>query len=238
MTERTVDDVLPRLADLTTAHVADGCLRVGVPVRVGPPGLRPVVPGTRLWGRALPARHAGSVDVFLEAVDAARPGDLLVVDDGGRADRACVGDLVVLEAQQAGLAGVVVWGLHRDTADLRTIGLPVLSLGACPTGPLSVDRRPGDALTRARLGDVDVTRGDVVLADDDGAVVVPEAELGAVVAAAERIRDVERRQAGEVRAGRSLREQLAVAEFVRRRAADPALTFRAHLRAVGGAIEE
>ena len=73
-----------------------------MPLRAAPPGIGAVVPGTRIAGRALPARHYGSVDVFLEAFGRARPGDVLVVDNGGRADEACVGDLVVLEAQAAG----------------------------------------------------------------------------------------------------------------------------------------
>ncbi len=78
--------------DLTTAHLADGCLRAGIPARCVP--LRPAIPGSRLAGRALPARHAGSVDIFLEALEQAEPGDVLVVDNGGRLDEACVGDLV------------------------------------------------------------------------------------------------------------------------------------------------
>jgi regulator of RNase E activity RraA len=94
-----------------------------------------VVPGSRLAGRVCPARHAGSVDAFLEAFEMAAPGDVLVVDNGGRLDEACVGDLVALEAQAAGVEGMVIWGLHRDTADIRAIGLPVFSLGAIPTGP-------------------------------------------------------------------------------------------------------
>jgi regulator of RNase E activity RraA len=42
-------------------------------------------------------------------------GDVLVVDNGGRLDEACVGDLVALEAKHAGVAGIAIWGLHRDT---------------------------------------------------------------------------------------------------------------------------
>lgn len=60
---------------------------------------------------------------------------MLVVDNGGRLDESCVDDLVVLEARAAGLARIVIWGLHRDTADIRAIGLPVFSLGAIPSGP-------------------------------------------------------------------------------------------------------
>src|SRR5258708_40250062 len=88
-----------RFATLTTAHLADACIRAQIPVRCAPALLRAVVPGSRLAGRALPARHVGSVDIFLEALEGAAIGDVLVVDNGGRLDEACVGDLVVLEAQ-------------------------------------------------------------------------------------------------------------------------------------------
>src|SRR5260370_37801109 len=103
--------------------------------------MRAVVPGSRLAGAALPVRHVGSVDIFVEAFEGAAPGDVLVVDNGGRLDESCVGDLVVLEAQTAGLDGIVIWGLHRDTVDIRVIGLPVFSLGTIPTGPQRLDMR-------------------------------------------------------------------------------------------------
>src|SRR5436309_2569035 len=93
----------------STPLVADACIRCGVPLRAAPPGIGPVIPGRRVAGRAVPARHYGSVDVFLEALGRAEPGDVLVVDNGGRTDEACVGDLTVLEAEGAGLAGMVVW---------------------------------------------------------------------------------------------------------------------------------
>src|ERR1700686_1709589 len=93
-----------RFAALTTAHLADACLRAQVPVRCASALLRAVVLGSRLAGRVCPARHAGSVDAFLEACETAAPGDVLVVGNGGLLDAACVGDLVALEAQAAGMA--------------------------------------------------------------------------------------------------------------------------------------
>ncbi|SFQ49623.1 Regulator of RNase E activity RraA [Amycolatopsis arida] len=225
-----------RFATLTTAHLADGCLRTGVPVRCA--ALRSVVPGGRLAGRALPARHVGSVDVFLEAFGGAEPGDVLVVDNGGRRDEACVGDLAVLEARAAGLSGVVIWGLHRDTADIRAIGLPVFSLGALPTGPLRLDPRPADALESAGVADVTVTRADLVFADDDGVLAVPADRADDVLTTAERIRDTERQQADRIRAGEPLRTQVRFDAYLAERRRRPELTFREHLRAVGGAIEE
>ncbi|MGV9771403.1 RraA family protein [Streptosporangium sp. NPDC003464] len=227
-----------RFATLTTAHLADACIRARVPVRCAPAHLRSVAPGSRLAGRVCPARHVGSVDVFLEAFEGAAPGDVLVVDNGGRLDEACVGDLVVLEAQAAGLDGIVIWGLHRDTADIRAIGLPVFSLGALPTGPLRLDARPHDALGSAGVGDLTVSGEDVVLGDDDGVLFVPASRAADLLTLAETIRDTERHQAERIRAGVSLRAQLSFDTYLARRRQEPSLSFRDHLRAVGGAVEE
>lgn len=227
-----------RFATLTTAHVADACIRAQLPVRCAPSALQAVLPGTRVAGRVLPARHAGSVDIFLEALAGAEPGDVLVVDNGGRIDESCVGDLIALEAQSAGLDGIVIWGLHRDTTDITAIGLPVFSAGSLPAGPLSVRDRAADALHAAVVGEWTVSRDDLILADEDGVLFIPVARADEIVAQAEAIRDTERRQAEWIRGGRSLREQVQFSAYLAGRAQDPALTFRDHLRAVGGAIEE
>jgi regulator of RNase E activity RraA len=228
-------DLWPQFETLTTAHLADGCLRARVPVRCA--RLQAVVSGSRLAGRVRPARHAGSVDIFLEAFEHAEPGDVLVVDNGGRLDEACVGDLVVLEAQTAGLAGLVIWGLHRDTADIRAIGLPVFSLGATPVGPQRLDRRPRDALQSAVAGEWTVTGEDLVVGDEDGVLFLPAERAGEIFALAETIRDTERRQAAQIRNGLSLRRQVRFDRYLTRRQQVPSLTFREHLRDVGGAIE-
>jgi regulator of RNase E activity RraA len=231
-------ELLQRFATLTTAHVADACLRAQIPVRWAPAGLQAALSESRLAGRVCPARHVGSVDIFLEALEGAAPGDVLVVDNAGRLDEACVGDLVALEAQGAGLEGLVIWGLHRDTADIRAIGLPVFSLGAIPTGPQRLDDRPRDALESAVVGDWTVNWEDLVLGDDDGVLFVPATRAGEIFTFAEKIRDTERRQAERMRAGESLRSQVQFDTYLAQRKETPSLTFRDHLRSVGGAIEE
>lgn len=231
------DELQRRFAALTTAHLADACIRAGLPVRCAPAQLRALSPGSRLAGRVAPARHAGSVDIFLEAFESAAPGDILVADNDGRLDESCIGDLVALEAQAAGLGGIVIWGLHRDTADILAIGLPVFSLGAIPTGPLTLAARAPGALESATVGDWTVGRSDVVAADDDGVLFLPAAYIDDIIEVAETIRDTERRQADLIRSGTTLREQVRFSTYLAQRQHTPGLTFRDHLKAVGGAIE-
>ncbi len=182
--------MLTEFAGLSTALAADACVRRKVPLRVAPPGIGAVVPGQRIAGRGRRATD-GSVDVFLEALGSAGHGDVLVIDNGGRADEACVGDLVVLEAQAAGLGGVVVWGLHRDTPELTRIGLPVFSYGRCPAGPIRLDAQELSALASARFGSCLVTGTDIVLGDDDGVVFIASGQAGEVLSAARQIAQVE-----------------------------------------------
>ena len=224
--------------DLTTPHVADALMRLGVPVRCAPKHLRPLWDGIHLVGRVHPVVHRGSVDVFLDAVDRSERGDVLVVDNGGRDDEACIGDLVALESAQAGLSGIVIWGLHRDSMQLRTIRLPIFSAGALPVGPDRTDEGGDTVMSHASCGSHVVTAADFVLADDDGVLFVPIDRAAEVAAQAVSIRDTERTQAARMSAGSTFREQSQFDAYRAAREADPRVTFRTHLRAIGGAIEE
>jgi regulator of RNase E activity RraA len=223
--------------DWSTPFIADACLRVNLSVRQGPSGLVPLLPHARIAGRVVPAVHAGSTDVILQAIAGAERGDVLVIDNNGRLDEACVGDLVAGEARLAGLAGLIVDGAHRDSAAIRGIAIPVWSRGRAAFGPRELRRQHVTALEAATCGPVTVTREDVVFADEDGVAFVALADCARVIDVARDIAAREQAQAARLMAGEPLRDQLGLADYLARREEDPTYTFRKHIQQLGKAIE-
>ena len=221
---------------LPTAAVADAAVRLGLAVRALPPSIRPLETGQLFSGQAMPVTHLGSVDVILETIDDSAASSVLVVDNAGRLDEACVGDLITLEAKLAGLSGLIIWGLHRDTAQLRQIGLPVHSRGAYPYGPRRVPPA-GQRMSSAFIDGVAVSQADFVVADDDGVLIVGPENREELFALATGILATETAQADQMREGTNLRTQLSFIEYRRKQAADPTMTLRKHLQDTASAVE-
>lgn len=217
--------------NVSAAHLADACRQLGVPVRCGPVGLRAATGAVRFAGPAQPVEHHGSNHIILHGIDVMTPGAVLVVDDGARLDRACIGDLMALEARQAGAAAIVINGLHRDTEELIEIDLPVFSLGSSPSGPVDTAPSPSDALERCHLGAWEITRNDYLVGDRDGVIIVPIDRLDEITAVAQSIGARERHQAAQAHAGVALRAQLDLAGYLAALADEPGLAFRAYLAA-------
>jgi len=233
----SIAELLVDLLNLTTPHLADGCLATGNAVRCAPAGVKGLSPGMRCVGRAQPVRHVGSIDIFFEAIRQLSDGAVLVVDNDGRTDEACIGDIVLLEAMAAGANGFVVWGLHRDCAELAEIGFPVFSLGSYPSGPQRLHTRSSDFLDRASIGPTIVTRSDFVVADANGVIFIDEQKLPEVVEAAKKYRETEAKQLGAMKSGRSFRDQIKFEAFLDKRKSDPAHGFRQHLKIISAAGE-
>jgi 4-hydroxy-4-methyl-2-oxoglutarate aldolase len=231
------ETLIDQLSKLTTPHLADGCLRTNVPIRFAPPGLRPLLANMQCAGRAQPVRHVGSIDIFLEVFQKSAPSEVLVIDNGGRLDEACIGDIVALEAKAAGIAGIVIWGLHRDSKELSEIGFPLFSLGALPTGPQRLHARPPDVCSRATVGPHAITSSDFVVADANGVLFLPEDRLGDIIAAAVVYRETEARQLKAMREGRSYRSQVRFSDYLSRRQREPSYGFRQHLKDIEAAGE-
>lgn len=169
-----------RLMALGTTSLVDAA----PDLRVLPATIRPVAPGRRLVGVAVTARAHRDLMSVIAGLRAAGPGDVLVVDAGGD-DRAVAGDLFSTEAQRRGLAGIVISGCCRDSATLATMGLPVFASGVAPRAYAAV--RLPDVGADLSIGAITVSAGDIVVGDDDGIVIGTEAEVAAVVDAAEAI---------------------------------------------------
>jgi len=232
------DKIYEEFQILSTPLIADACLRMDVWLRLAPAGICPVQGDMKIAGRVIPAKHHGSVDILLEAIGNAKAGDVLVVDNCGRTDEACVGDLTALESRASALSGLVVWGLHRDSSDLIRIGFPVFSYGSLPTGPQRLDPRASDALELAQFGEFTVSKNDVVFADLDGVLFVPLQKIRKILDIAKDIWERERYQAEKIKSGTTLRRMLKFDEYLRKRASSPSYSFRHHLHEIGGAIEE
>jgi RraA family protein len=105
-----------------------------------------------------------------KALDVAQPGDIVVVDTSGSPKNAVLGDLVSNKAKYRHIAGFVIDGLIRDLPGIVECGLPVYARGVTPFGPLH--RGPGELNYSISCGGVVVNPGDIIVADQNGIVVV------------------------------------------------------------------
>ncbi len=186
---------LAKLADVTTATLTMVLLKKGLR-NVWLRGTRPLQPGQkRVVGRAftmrfLPGREDLATPQSLAsgrstrgAIEAMPDGAVIVIDARGTLDAGVFGDILCARMKRRGVAGLVTDGVVRDGAGVQGVGLPVWCQGVA--APPSVA-----ALTFAGwqepigCGGVAVFPDDVIVADDDGAVVIPQALLGDVVDAA------------------------------------------------------
>jgi regulator of RNase E activity RraA len=188
-------------------------------------------------GRARPVRHVGSIDIFLELFENVKPGEIIVIDNGGRMDEACIGDIILLEAKAAGAGGFVIWGLHRDDRELTEIGFPVFSMGALPTGPQRLHARPADIFDRALVGQHAITSDDYVVADSNGVLFLPHHKLQEIATAATAYRATEARQLKAMREGKSYRSQTKFSDYLAKRKENPTYGFRQHLKDISAAGE-
>lgn len=110
------------------------------------------------------------------------------------------------------MAGIVVYGLCRDTATLTQMRLPIYALGTIPravgANQLPVSQQP------IRLGGIEVRPGEILVGDDDGIVVLSDGELGEALETAEAIQRREGKIRSAIQDGTSLFEQLNFAEHV------------------------
>jgi len=147
-------------------------------------GIRPLWPGMpRVAGPAYPVRCPRGDNLMLHAaIYRASPGSVIVVE-AGDVEYAVAGGNVCTVAQKRGVVAFVVDGVIRDLAEAREHGFPVFARGVSPI-PGTKDK-VGVLNGPVRCGGVEVAPGDIVVADEEGIVVVPISRLDAVLTAAQ-----------------------------------------------------
>jgi 4-hydroxy-4-methyl-2-oxoglutarate aldolase len=200
-------EIPPQVWQLDAASLSDA----NKELRILPRELRPYARGIRMVGWAVTVAAEGDLVPVLAGLDQCGAGDVLVVD-AGTTENAVLGELFATEALRRKMAGIVVYGLCRDTATLAQLPLPVYALGTIPRAAGAT--RPPVTQQPIRLGRVEVRPGEILVGDDDGIVVLSDAELDAALEAAEAIQRREGRIRSAIQEGTSLFEQLNFAEHV------------------------
>lgn len=212
------DSDVQALAGIPTSFVVDAMGgRGALPHNIEP--LSPHVLPAGFCGRALTI-DPGAADVLavVAALDEIEAGDVLVIATAGHTGCAAIGDRVIGMAKNAGAIAIVTDGLVRDIDGIEKVGLPVYCTGVSPNSPYNTG--PGSIGTSIVIGDRQITRDDVLVADRDGVVVVPGLLLKDTIKRCLHITKVENELDAEVEQGlcvpASMQELLAAGEKVRR----------------------
>jgi regulator of RNase E activity RraA len=199
-----------RLGKLSTTNVSDALDALGL--KGATFGIRPIWEGAvKIVGEAVTVKLTaagltkGKTHLGVKAIDVAKAGDIVVIDNGGRLDTSCWGGILANGAQMKGISGVVIDGACRDVDDYVEIKFPVYSRGSV------VATARGRIMEEAtnvmiQFGGVQVRPADIVIADRSGVVIVPRERLEEVVGKAEELFEKEEAMIREVRSGKSMLE--------------------------------
>jgi 4-hydroxy-4-methyl-2-oxoglutarate aldolase len=172
-------NVVDQLVPLGVATVHEAIGRSGY---LGP-GLRPIQDGTRIGGTAVTALCWPGDNLMIHAAaEQCRAGDLLVVTTTSPCTDGMFGELLATSLAARGVRGLVIEAGVRDVAELRAMGFPVWSAAVSAQG--TVKETPGAVNVPVPIGGQIVRPGDAIIADDDGVVCVPRADVGQALSAA------------------------------------------------------
>ncbi len=203
--------IIERLIKLDTCAVSDGLDSLSLKGATW--GVRPQWPCPKIAGRAVtmkikpaglqqPTQHLGTAPI-----EAAHPGDIIVIDNGGKLEFSCWGGLLALSAKLKGVSGVVIDGASRDIDEARELEFPVYARSVVPM--TARNRVVQESYNQEiQFAGVQCRPGDLVLADGSGIIIIPKEKEAEAVAAAEAIYAKEQEMAAGIRQGYSGLEML------------------------------
>ena len=195
--QRPPRTLLGKLEGAQTGHIVDAMLgRAALDHAI-----KPLDPArAQFVGPALTCQTGADDNLaILAALVLAQPGDVIVAAADGFAATAVVGDNVTMMAKNKGVVAIVIDGMARDSSGILPVGLPVFARGITPNS--CVRSGPGKVGLPIVCAGMAVQAGDVVLGDRDGVVVIPQAQLEAVVGILDEIRRLEEETQKKIRAG-------------------------------------
>lgn len=200
-TQREKIEILKKMA---TTNLADALDKVGI--RGAVIGIRPMYDCPKIAGKAVTIKitAAGVVKsrhhLGVRAINAAEPGDIIIIDNRGDLYNNCWGEILAMGAKMKGVAGVVVDGAARDIDACKEFGFPVYARGTVPI--TARGRIMEESFNEViRIGDIQVRPGDIVMADINGVVIIPLEKFDEVLEAAIQIQQKEDAMVEELRRG-------------------------------------
>jgi 4-hydroxy-4-methyl-2-oxoglutarate aldolase len=176
--EKATPSAVDTLASFGTATVHEAMGRSGL----AGPQFRPIQSKTRIAGTAVTVLCWPGDNLMIHvAIEQCSAGDILVVTTNSPSTDGLFGELFATALQARGVRGLVIDAGVRDVADLNDMGFPVWSTAVSAQG--TVKATAGAVNLPVTLGAVTVHPGDVLVADDDGVVCVPRADVDATIAA-------------------------------------------------------
>jgi RraA family protein len=171
--------------------------------------LRPLYDSIRFAGPAVTARTLSSdLAAVFKAIDVSQPGDVVIVDSHGSKDTAFWGENMTISAQNRGIAGAVIDGACRDVVEIRRLQFPIFSRGVVPN--VAAIAGYGEINVRVQCGGQAVSPGDVIVADENGVVVVPLDAAAEVLERTRQLLETEHVLQERLRSGATIGELIEV----------------------------
>ncbi|MBQ7991919.1 MAG: RraA family protein [Solobacterium sp.] len=198
-------ELISALKAMDTASISDAMDKLGIPC--GLLGIQAVVSGHKICGDAFTVHYIpcgaekGTVGDFIDDV---QPGQVVVIDNGGRLYCTVWGDIMTFTAKTKGIEGTLIDGVCRDVNGIEELGYGIYTKGKyMVTGK---ERVTVDAVNvPVAISGVQVRPGDIILGDDSGALVIPKERAQEVLNIARNIEATEQKIIAEVRNGSTLK---------------------------------